>query len=170
MRARRTAVLKTGLTAVLLHGVFTVGMPALVLRSTRAVSLFVVDIGSLRWLGVAAFGFGVYLYVWAAARLLRRRTSAIPGVTPTALVTDGWYARTRHPLLFGVVMILIGEAVFFSSPWLLMYALGYWLWLTAFVVLKEEPALRRVFGEAFDDYCRDVPRWIPCPRRAVARR
>ena len=169
MRPLIAAALRTALAAIALHGVFTVGIPALLLRSTRA-SPFVVDIGSLRWLGVVAFGFGLYLYVWAAVRLVRRRTSAIPGVAPTALVTEGWYARTRHPLLFGVVLILIGEAVFSSSPWLLMYALGYWLWLAVFVVLREEPDLRRVFGEAFDDYCRDVPRWIPRPRRPATRR
>lgn len=52
------------------------------------------------------------------------------------LVTHGWYGRTRHPLLLGVVAILFGEAAFFSSLALLGYALAYWLWLTAFVALK----------------------------------
>ena len=58
-------------------------------------------------------------------------------------------------------MILIGEALFFSSSALLGYALAHWLWLTAFVVLKEEPDLRRTFGARFDAYCREAPRWIP---------
>ncbi|WP_419162233.1 methyltransferase family protein [Candidatus Palauibacter sp.] len=84
----------------------------------------------------------------------------------SVLVTDGWYARTRHPLLLGVVLILLGEALFFSSAALLSYALAYWLWLTVFVVLKEEPDLRRIF----DAYCRDVPRWIPRPNRPAKRR
>ena len=54
--------------------------------------------------------------------------------------------------------ILIGEAVLFSSLAVASYALTYWLWLTAFVALKEEPDLRRAFGAQFDAYCRDVPR------------
>ena len=167
MKPPLTAVFRTALTAVVLHGVFTAGIPALILRRTGRIPLLAVDIGHLRWLGAALGGFGVYLYLWSAVRLLRRRTSAVPGVAPTVLVKDGWYARTRIPLLLGVVLILLAEAVFFSSAWLLGYALAYWLWLTAFVVLKEEPDLRRTFGEPFDAYCRSVPRWIPRPRRSA---
>lgn len=165
MKPSHAAALKTVLTAVVLYGVFVVGLPALILQRTGAIPLPSVDIGFLRWLGVPLAGFGFYLYLWAASRLLRRRTSAIPGIAPSVLVTDGWYGRTRHPLLLGVVLILLSEAVFFSSVALLVYALTYWLWLTLFVVRREEPDLRRTFGEAFDDYCREVPRWIPRARR-----
>ncbi len=165
VKRSHSAALKTVLTAVVLYGVFIVGLPALILQRTGAIPLPSVDIGFLRWLGVPVAGFGFYLYLWAVGRLLRRQTSAIPGIAPSVLVTDGWYGRTRHPLLLGVVLILLSEAVFFSSVALLVYALAYWLWLTLFVVRREEPDLRRTFGEAFDDYCRDVPRWIPRARR-----
>ena len=30
-----------------------------------------------------------------------------------------------------------------------------------FVVLYEEPTLRRQFGAEYETYCRAVPRWIP---------
>jgi protein-S-isoprenylcysteine O-methyltransferase Ste14 len=30
-----------------------------------------------------------------------------------------------------------------------------------FVRLYEEPTLRRVFGAEYEEYCRNVPRWIP---------
>ena len=148
-------------TAVALHGVFTVGLPALILQRTAGLPMMLLDIGPARWLGAGLAGFGVYLYLWPAVHLLRRRTSAIPGKGPTVLVTHGWYGRIRHPLLLGVVAILFGEAVFFSSLALLGYALAYCLWLTLFVALKEEPDLRRTFGDSYDSYCRDVPRWVP---------
>lgn len=170
MKPSHAAALKTALAAVVLYGVFVVGLPALILRLADAMPLPSVDIGSFRWLGVPVAGFGFYLYLWAASRLLRRQTSAIPGIAPSVLMTDGWYGRTRHPLLLGVVLILFSEAVFFSSVALLVYALAYWLWLTLFVVRREEPDLRRTFGEAFDHYYRDVPRWIPRARRDLPSR
>ena len=148
-------------TAIVLHGVFTVGLPALIFGLTRGLAILNPGIGPGRWLGAGLGGFGIYLYLWSALHLLRRRTSAVPGKRATVLVTHGWYGRTRHPLLLGVVAILFGEAVFFSSLALLGYALAYWLWLTAFVALEEEPGLRRTFGSTYDAYCREVPRWIP---------
>jgi protein-S-isoprenylcysteine O-methyltransferase Ste14 len=30
-----------------------------------------------------------------------------------------------------------------------------------FVQLYEEPTLRRMFGAEYEEYCRNVPRWIP---------
>ena len=161
MGLSRAPVVRTILTASVLYGVFVVGLPVLILRLTDGISMLAAGIDRARWLGLALAGCGIYVYVWSAARLLRAGTSAVPGGQPTFLVTDGWYAVTRHPLLLGVVMILLGEAFFFSSWALLGYALTYWLWLTAFVVMKEEPDMRRTFGPHFDAYCRDVPRWIP---------
>jgi protein-S-isoprenylcysteine O-methyltransferase Ste14 len=35
------------------------------------------------------------------------------------------------------------------------------------VVLLEEPLLRKRFGEAYVDYCRRVPRWIPRPPKPL---
>lgn len=157
----RSALVAFVVTAILLHGVFTVGLPALILGLTRGLAILNPGIGPGRWLGAGLGGFGIYLYLWSAVHLLRRRTSAVPGKEATVLVTHGWYGRTRHPLLLGVVAILFGEAVFFSSLALLGYALAYWLWLTAFVALKEEPDLRRTFGSRYDAYCGEVPRWIP---------
>ena len=147
--------------ASVLWGIFMIGVPWLVLTSTRDLSWLWLPLGSTRWIGLLAIAFGVYLYVWSVAHLLRRQTSAIPGGRPTALETGGWYARVRHPLLLGVVAILIGEAVTTRSLALLGYALAYWLWLHVFVTWREEPQLRATFGEAYSRYAARVPRWIP---------
>ena len=154
-------MLRTVLAAALLHGTFTLGLPIVILRWTGGSPLLAASIGQSRWLGAPLIAFGAYLYVSSAAGLLRRDTSAIPGAKPAVLVTDGWCARTRNPLLLGVVTILLGEAVLFLSPALAGYALAYWLWLTAFVILREEPDLRQAFGAGFDADCREVPRWSP---------
>jgi protein-S-isoprenylcysteine O-methyltransferase Ste14 len=154
-------VLKTIGIAAALHGVFTVGLPWLVFARTRDLSWALLPLGRLRWCGLLGVVFGVYLYIWALVRLLSRGTSALPGQQPTALETDGWYSRVRHPLLLGIVLILLGEAVTVESLIVLGYAATYWAWLNVFVARREEPDLHATFGEAYASYCRHVPRWLP---------
>ncbi|MYN65455.1 MAG: hypothetical protein F4X11_10555 [Acidobacteria bacterium] len=61
--------MRTILTAVALHGVFTVGLPALILQRAQRIPQLAADVGQLRWLGAALAVFGIYLYVWSAACL-----------------------------------------------------------------------------------------------------
>ncbi len=61
----------------------------------------------------------------------------------------------------GVELILLGEAVLFGSWALFAYAVVVWGVFHLFVVLYEEPTLRRNFGATYDAYCRRVPRWLP---------
>jgi protein-S-isoprenylcysteine O-methyltransferase Ste14 len=153
--------LKTIGFAAVLHGIFTIGLPWVLLTATRGTPWAWVPLGPLRWLGPGAVAFGAYLYLWAVGRLLVRRTSALPVQAPTVFETDRWYACVRNPLLLGVVLILIGEAVTAQSLGLLGYALAYWFWLDTFVARYEEPQLHAAFGEAYAAYVRRVPRWIP---------
>ena len=46
--------------------------------------------------------------MWVAACLLRRHTSVTPLMAPTVLVNNGWYVQTRHPILLGVMVIILG--------------------------------------------------------------
>jgi len=59
-----------------------------------------------------------------------------------------------------VVLMLLAEALWFTSPWLLGYAVAVSAIFHAFVVLYEEPTLRRLFGNAYVEYTHRVPRWL----------
>ena len=69
----------------------------------------------------------------------------------------GW---SRNPLQLGVILILFGECLAFESIALLVYAALCWTGLTMYLVLVEEPALRRTLGDEYLRYFRQVPRWF----------
>jgi len=82
------------------------------------------------------------------------------GPRPPFILT-GPYLRMRNPLLAGLLLGLAGTALALRS-WSLgvataAAAAGAHLW----VVRVEEPALRDRFGAAYDEYLRQVPRWLP---------
>jgi protein-S-isoprenylcysteine O-methyltransferase Ste14 len=76
----------------------------------------------------------------------------------------------RNPLLAGAVLALAGAALAAGAWWLGVGAAlaggAAHLW----VVRVEEPRLRARFGEAYAEYLRRVPRWVPARRAGVADR
>lgn len=77
------------------------------------------------------------------------------------LVTGGLFAHSRNPLYLGNLMILLGLLIIFNSPGGYLMALPLAVFFYAAIVASEEAYLRGRFGEAYDDYCRRVPRFIP---------
>lgn len=83
-------------------------------------------------------------------------------VFPTRrLVLSGSYRYARNPMYAAVVSIVLGQALMFGNIQLLVYGLCFWLAAHLFVLIYEEPALRRTFPEAYVIFVANVPRWIP---------
>lgn len=82
---------------------------------------------------------------------------------PKFLVRNLLYRYVRNPMYIGALLILAGQALVFRPmvTGLLWYAAGFWICTHTFVVLYEEPHLRRVFGGEYEEYCKKVPRWLP---------
>ena len=94
------------------------------------------------------------------------RGTLAPVDPPRRLVRVGLYRHVRNPMYVGVVTALFGEALFFQSRALAIYAVVAWLAFHLFVVLYEEPHLRDTFPEDYEAYRAAVPRWIPRLRAA----
>jgi protein-S-isoprenylcysteine O-methyltransferase Ste14 len=78
---------------------------------------------------------------------------------PKRLVVAGLYRWTRNPMYLGVLLALLAEALGFLSLGLLAYAGVVAAIFHAFIVLYEEPNLRKRFGSAYTAYCQAIPRW-----------
>ena len=75
------------------------------------------------------------------------------------LVVVGFYRYVRNPMYLGFIPGWIGLWIVFGKA--NTTAVGVVLAVALFVVLYEEPTLRRKFGAEYEEYCRNVPRWIP---------
>lgn len=85
---------------------------------------------------------------------------------PKELVVRGLYRYSRNPMYVGVLSFIFGQALIFRSLRLGLYACAVFLMFHCFVVLYEEPTLRRQFGESHERLCARVPRWLGRPRDA----
>ena len=83
-------------------------------------------------------------------------------VFPTRhLVVTGWYRYVRNPMYVAVVSIIIGQALLFGNLRVLEYGALVCLCFHLFVLAYEEPRMRSTFGEEYQQFCANVPRWIP---------
>jgi len=82
---------------------------------------------------------------------------------PRRLVVTGPYRYVRNPMYLGMGIAMAGFAIVFPhGANVFLGELGAAFALVfAFIVLYEEPMLRRMFGDAYLEYCRNVRRWIP---------
>jgi protein-S-isoprenylcysteine O-methyltransferase Ste14 len=80
---------------------------------------------------------------------------------PRKLVIRGPYRFVRNPMYIGAGMTIAGAAVFYESLSISIYAGLFFIITHLFVVLYEEPTLRRTFGDEYEAYFRRVRRWIP---------
>lgn len=82
---------------------------------------------------------------------------------PRRLVVTGPYRFVRNPMYLGMGTFMVGEAILLPSIMGAMLILITILWavVTLFIVLYEEPTLRRLFGAEYENYCRHVRRWLP---------
>lgn len=111
-------------------------------------------------LGIACIGLAIYLWtVWTFAFI--GRGTPVPLDPPQTLVIRGLYRFFRNPMAFGFLLILIGEAIAFGAPGILIYAAVLGVAIQLFIVFIEEPGLKRRFGPPYEEYRRSVPRWFP---------
>jgi protein-S-isoprenylcysteine O-methyltransferase Ste14 len=64
-------------------------------------------------------------------------------------------------MYISILSTITGWAVFFESWAILRYAAAVGLFFYFFVLLVEEPLLRKKFGKNYESYCREVARWLP---------
>ena len=80
---------------------------------------------------------------------------------PRRLVVRGPYRFVRNPMYLGAGLALTGAALFYQSIPMAGYAGAFLLITHFFVILYEEPTLRRTFETDYAAYCRQTGRWWP---------
>ena len=159
-RAPISVYLGTIVFTIVVPGSVVIFVPYLISRWEVGAGFF--GIGVLRWIGVAMFVVAVPAFVEFLARFVREGHGTPAPVAPTRwLVVGGVYRYVRNPAYIAVFAMIVGQGLFFGNRQVLEYALAVAVAFHLFVILYEEPTLRRTFGDDYVDYCRRVPRWIP---------
>jgi protein-S-isoprenylcysteine O-methyltransferase Ste14 len=153
---RRRAAIGTVVFTLTVPGTVVVLLPYLLTGWRVAPGLFARALGALL---VAA---ALPVFVAFLVRFVREGLGTPAPIAPTErLVVGGPFQRVRNPGYVAVIALVLGQALLFGSGAVALYAGLLALGFHLFVVLYEEPTLRRRFGAEYEAYCRRVPRWWP---------
>lgn len=150
-----TYLIASGLWGLLAYGTWQVREPLLRVRY-----------GFDPWLSAAAaalYLIAIYLEIRCRRHLKFHILAGGPELSrdqPGELLQEGIYSRIRHPRYMSLMFGMTAAALFIN------YQVIYLLLLACVpliygVVLLEERELRQRFGDAYVDYCRRVPRFLP---------
>lgn len=107
--------------------------------------------------GLAAAAFLSCQWLFA----VRGQGTPAPIDPPKKFVRRGLYKWVRNPMYLAVFTLVGSEALFLPSWHIAVYLVLLVCLIHIWVLLYEEEALRRNFGAMYEDYRREVPRWLP---------
>ena len=149
---------------LLLPAVVAVLVPGVILAVAGAdVGWGLGTLGALPALaGAVLILLGLALWYRTVALFAREGEGTLAPWDPTRkLVVRGPYRYVRNPMITGVLLVLAGEAALFGSVWILVWAAAFFAVNTVWFPLVEEPGLVGRFGDEYEEYRRQVPRWLP---------
>ena len=115
------------------------------------------------WLGLSSLGLAAGIQFFRRRHLGMATLAGVPEVSRHdhgRLLTEGIYARVRHPRYLEIAFAVLGYALIANHTG------GYWLLVFSIaglhlVVLLQERELRDRFGAEYEMYCARTPRWLP---------
>ena len=120
------------------------------------------ELGAWHWAGLPLALVGVGVLGSCVLGFAREGQGTLsPLDPPKFVVRGGLYRRVRNPMYLGVLTAILGEGLFLQSGTVLLWCGFAGLAFHLVVLLYEEPALKRAFGEDYEAYRRAVPRWLP---------
>jgi protein-S-isoprenylcysteine O-methyltransferase Ste14 len=127
------------------------------LAAADTIPLLVVQLAGLLLLLI-----GLALFISSLRRFaVEGEGTLAPWDPPRRLVVRGPYRYVRNPMISGVALVLFGEALVLLSRAHLAWALTFVVINGIYILLVEEPRLRRRFGASYAEYSHNVPRLVP---------
>ncbi len=78
----------------------------------------------------------------------------------TALVTEGMYRYSRNPMYLGLLLWTIASTIWFGTWFGIIINIVFIFLINFLQIIPEEEALLEIFGEEYEEYKKNVRRWI----------
>ncbi len=141
---------------------FLVACPYLSILITENFELPIWRFTFLKITGVVIFACGILIFLHCSMLFAKfGKGTPIPTDPPKEFVIKGLYKYVRNPIYTGYFAMLLGEFLLFGHILLLGWAIIALMIFHVYILIHEEPGLRKRFGSSYTNYTKEVPRWVP---------
>ncbi|GAP44456.1 protein-S-isoprenylcysteine O-methyltransferase Ste14 [Lentimicrobium saccharophilum] len=158
----RLSVISSGLQLVVFAGYFGLGY---LFNPPEWIVFWMIGSASSRELFTAGFLIVCIGLVVAFGTMFWFGIGRAFGVHQDGLKKTGPYRLSRNPQVIGGYLLVAGTSLqwpsLYAIGWILIYAvIAHWM------IITEEEHLHRLFGEEYQAYCAEVPRYLRVKMRA----
>ena len=96
-------------------------------------------------------------------KLFARYKTTISPLKPsdtTVLVTEGMYRYSRNPMYLGLLLLTISSTIWFGTWFGIIINILFIFLINFLQIIPEEEALLEIFNEEYEEYKKNVRRWI----------
>lgn len=111
-------------------------------------------------LGVALIIVGLVLIIRARREFTKHTQPTDPGLATSKLITTGVFSFSRNPLYLGGIQVVMGIALTFDLPWVLISIVPSIAACYYILIKPEEKYLAETFGKKYRRYTMTVNRWL----------
>jgi protein-S-isoprenylcysteine O-methyltransferase Ste14 len=116
------------------------------------------------FVGILFIPVGMFLVIWANYALLWIGRIGFkdrePMQRPSRLVLVGPYKFTRNPIYFGVLLMMLGLVIVWSSIVTALLLIVVYVIFRFVFIRREEVILEEEFGEEYREFKKRVRRWV----------
>ena len=121
-----------------------------------------IDLGAAAtWAGTVIGLAGITMTVISQQQMGTAWRGGIDDSERTPLVTHGLFSRIRNPIYAGLMGLGLGVLVLVPHALVLLFLVLQYIAIEVNVRHLEEPHLRRLHGEAYEQYFRRAGRYLP---------
>ncbi len=162
-RSGKTYSVKYRMMATVLGAaLFLAGWPLLIALLGWIFPGLVFSEGASKFVSIVLFILGVPWVVWSVAwQLWKGEGTPVPAVPTKHFLQSGPYRYVRNPMMLGFFFYLSGWAAWINQAGACFGALLLIALLIAEIKLVEEKELEKRFGDAYRQYKKEVPFFVP---------
>ncbi len=112
------------------------------------------------YLGILFSFLGIFLAVSGIRQFRKHQTPLHPDKEASLLIKGGVYSLSRNPIYLGMILILLGIALFWGNLVSFFIVPLFTFFIQIQFIKKEETFLEDLFGKRYELYKKKVNRWL----------